>query len=243
MNMLVTRPEPDAAGTVAALQAIGIDAVAAPMLERQSTEIDLPPAAQFTAVVVTSANTLRSLDERGELARYCQLPLFAVGDHTAQLARQMGFAMVQSAAGGLSDLVAMLLASKLAGPVFYPAAEHRSGDLAESLRAAGIEIVGADVYRMVALARLPDWVIGTIQTTGYTGALFYSRRTAISFVAATAETLSADQRCGLPVLSISAAVAAPLLAAGFSNSAIATHPDEASMLSLALAFAQTQNKP
>ncbi|MDF2799976.1 MAG: uroporphyrinogen-III synthase [Devosia sp.] len=98
-TMLVTRPEPDAQSTLLRLDALGIDAIAAPLMTRQSLDANLPPPDGFAAMTVTSANALRALSDRGVLDRYLHLPVFAVGDHTAWEARQLGFANVVSADG------------------------------------------------------------------------------------------------------------------------------------------------
>jgi len=56
------------------------------------------------------------------------LPVFTVGDATAEAARTAGFAAVRSAAGALEDL-ARLLAEAAPGLVLAPGALEPSGDL------------------------------------------------------------------------------------------------------------------
>ena len=46
----------------------------------------------YGAVIVTSANALRAHRSPARGHRLLELPLFAVGEHTAQAARDAGFA-------------------------------------------------------------------------------------------------------------------------------------------------------
>ncbi len=124
-RMLVTRPEPDAQSTLARLKALDIDAVAAPLMVRQTLDTSLPPPDGFTAMVLTSANAVRTLIDRGIVADYLQLPVFAVGERTAREAEGAGFHRVSSAAGALRDLVSAMAIARLPGPVFYPSGKHR----------------------------------------------------------------------------------------------------------------------
>ena len=65
--------------------------------------------ARYGAVIVTSANALRGIEPQLAGHRLLKLPLFAVGEHTADAARQAGFTHVIAAKGDaatLRDLVA-----------------------------------------------------------------------------------------------------------------------------------------
>lgn len=241
--MLVTRPEPDASRTVARLRALDIAAIAVPMLVRQPLAPDLPDPESFAAMVVTSANALRTLAEANAIARYRHLPLFTVGGKTAGVAAELGFADITSAAGDLATLVEVLAGAGLTGPVFYPAAEQVAGDLQQMLAPSNIGIVTTPIYRMVPVHQMPPAAVAAIKGGQIDAALFYSRRTALGFIAALADQLSAPQRAALPALSLSAAVAEPLVQAGYGQGGVAAQPEEETMMSLALAFARARNAP
>ena len=100
VTMLVTRPEPDASETARRLNALDIETVIDPLLRTETLPTSLPAATGFAAIAVTSANALRALEARGELPNYRNLPLYAVGDRTADMARHLGFARVSSAGSG-----------------------------------------------------------------------------------------------------------------------------------------------
>src|SRR3569623_3441241 len=120
--MLVTRPEPDASETAARLNALDIETVIDPLLIAHTLPTSLPPAEGFAALAVTSANALRALAHRGDLSGYRGLPLYAVGDRTAETARRLGFGNVASAGGTANALVALLVEAGAKGPILYPAA-------------------------------------------------------------------------------------------------------------------------
>lgn len=238
--MLVTRAEPEAVESAARLEALGIEAMAVPLLERATLHTSLPDPEGFAALALTSANALRALDERGVLARYRGLRVFAVGDHTAEAARAHGFADVVSAGGTMHHLVEEIAAAGLAGPVFYPTARHQSGDLAQELAPFGIMVVSARVYEMRALTALPPAILADLEANRITAALFYSARTAETFATLT-HGLARPARSGLAVLCLSEQVAAPLVAAHFVRVGLADHPSEEAMMTLALSFARDQN--
>lgn len=240
--MLVTRPEPDAHETVLRLGALGIAGVELPLLERAPLHTSLPEPAGFSAIALTSANALRALEERGVLGRYLGLKVFTVGDRTAAAAREAGFADVVSAGGTLRHLVEEIAAARLAGPVFYPTARHQSADLAQALAPAGVLVVTSRVYEMRAAQALPADVLAGLNSNRFAAALFYSRRTAETFVELTRLALEQPARAQLGVLCLSEQVAEPLLAAHFVRAGLADHPSEEAMLALALAFARGQNQ-
>lgn len=241
-RMLVTRPDPDAAETAARLDSLGIEAVQCPLLIRQTLDTSLPAPEGFAAMALTSANALRALADRGDLERYRNLKIFAVGDTSAHAAaREHGFVDVVSAGGRLGDLVELLAHSGLAGPVFHPGGKHQAGDLAKSLAAHGVMVVTARVYEMVSISALPDDILTGLQQHRFDAVLFYSRRTAETFVSLIGDSLDATARRRLSSLCLSEAVAEPLIAAHFVRMSLADYPSEDAMMALALAFAREQN--
>lgn len=241
-RMLVTRPEPDAQVTLARLRALDIEAVAAPLMVRQTLDASLPPPDGFAAVVLTSANAVRSLADRGVLEHYAHLPVLAVGDRTAREASDAGFTKVSSAAGALHDLVNAIRISGLKGPLFHPTGRHQSGDLAKALAPLGVMVATAKIYDMVAIEALPEVVLAGLADGGISAVLSYSRRTAEIFAVLAAQ-LDLPHRRRIAMLCLSEAVAGPLLEAHFHRISLADRPDEDAMMALALAVAREQTAP
>lgn len=242
MKMLVTRPQPEAAETAARLRALDIEPIVFPLLRFATLPTSLPEAQGFAAMALTSANALRALAEREHVERYRALKVYAVGDHTAEVARANGFTEVVSAGGDLADLAELLAHSRLNGPVFYPAAKDQSGDLAKSLAPYGVMVVTARVYEMVAAAEMPDDLLAALAAGEIGAALFYSRRTAEAFIErAAAFHLPRAVKTRLGMLCISEQVASPLIEERFVRIGLADYPSEEGMMALALAFARDQN--
>jgi uroporphyrinogen-III synthase len=241
LSMLVTRPEPDASETAARLAALDIAAVKAPLLTFTLLATTLPDAAGFAALAATSANALRALHDRGEIPHFRHLPLYAVGERTANAGREFGFDKVFSADGDLAALVDLLADAGLAGPILYPAARDQSGDLARALAPYGVMVITAPVYAMSSVGQLDQAVIAALDAGAIAGALFFSRRTAQAFVSLTDSRLGKAAHRKLGVLCLSETVAGPLVDAHFVRVGLADHPSEEAMMSLALSFARDQN--
>src|ERR1019366_7415141 len=125
MAILVTRPHPDDETTAAGLRARGFAVLLAPMLRFEPAAFHDDSDALYGAVIVTSANALRGIESQLKATPLLKLPLFAVGEHTAEGARRIGFEQVIPAKGdaaSLRDLVAASVkakALKKTSPLLY----------------------------------------------------------------------------------------------------------------------------
>ena len=91
MAILVTRPQPDNETTAAALRAKGFEVLLAPMLRFEPVAFHDDADARYGAVIVSSANALRAIEADLAGSRLLALPLFAVGERSAEAARRAGF--------------------------------------------------------------------------------------------------------------------------------------------------------
>lgn len=238
---LVTRPEPDCTSTCNHLAALDLVGEAVPLLHREALSPQLPEASRFGAMAVTSANALRTLDETRVLAAYTHLPLFAVGDRTAALGRQLGFAQVHNAGGALSDLALLLRAKLPPGSLFYPCGEERAGELEAMLPESLGPVRTVPVYRMAPTAVLPPLATLRLLGSHFAAALFYSVRTAEVFARLARDTLPPAAREHLVSLCISAKVAQVLVDNRFPRVALADAPSEDAMMALALSFSRERS--
>jgi uroporphyrinogen-III synthase len=87
--LIVIRPEPGASRTAARAMAMGLDVRLVPLFTVVPVDWTAPDPAAFDALILTSANAVRHGGE--ELHRLKGLPVHAVGDATASLARAAGF--------------------------------------------------------------------------------------------------------------------------------------------------------
>ena len=231
MRLLVTRALEDGERTAAALRGRGHAVMLAPLLRLEPVAADFGPG-PFAAVLITSANAARALTGHARLAELLNVPLYTVGQRSADAARAVGFAITHSADGDARDLVAML-ARELAGaaqPLLYLAGEDRSVDLAEELGQHGLRVRTTVVYRAAVVKRFPVQTEQAIAAGELDGVLHYSHRSADTFLRC-AEAAGLQERVvALTHFCLSAQVAPPLLAAGAPDVRIAARPEELALL-------------
>ena len=230
MAVLVTRPYPDNEATAHALRARGFEVALAPMLRFEPMALSDDLNADYGAVIVTSANALRAIEAKLAQSALLELPLFAVGDRTASVARSLGFAEVISAEGDASALRDCVLAGakrlKKERPLLHLAGADLSGDLASDFAAHGLDVATIVTYRMTMVSRLPHQALDAFAANQIEAVLHYSQRSAHAFLEAARSdgveisALSVLQCC------LSANVALPLRDAGATQVQVAASPDE-----------------
>ena len=214
----ITRAEPGASRTAARLRDMGFEPIIAPLLAIENLTPPVPDLASVAALAFTSLNGVAAF---AALTRERDRPVFAVGDATAQAARDAGFADVRSASGDLHAL-ARLIASELSeGVVLIPQAETPAGDFDAALVLAGARHVS--IQPLIVYRARPTTVAAP---TTSDAVLVHSPRAAKILAEQGGARLShALTAC------ISAAAAAPLVALGLTP-AVAQTPDEASLLTI-----------
>lgn len=229
MRLLVTRPEPGATRTAAALRARGHEVVVAPLLRTETIAADV--AGSFAAVLMTSANAARATATHPQFASLRSLPVLTVGERTAKAAREAGFARVESADGALADLV-RLAAARFAGRrLLYLAGEDRAGDLAAELAPHRVTVDTAVIYRAVAAEALPMEAAQALAGGEVEAALHYSRRSAETLLRLAERAKLLNAVLNLAHYCLSDAVAVPLREAG-AEILVAAGPNESKLLDL-----------
>jgi uroporphyrinogen-III synthase len=227
MRVVVTRPQADGERTAAALEAFGHEVLVAPLMRIEPVAADL--AGTWSAILITSANALQAVPATAD--RIKTLPVFAVGDRSAEAARHAGFAAVSSANGDIKDLV-QLVAACAAGakaPLLYLAGEDRTGDLVAQLAAHGVDAEMRVVYRIVAEV-FPPILAAALESGDVDAVLHFSRRSAELFVEGAKSSGVAGPAEDVRHLCLSSQVAEPL--AGASRIAVAARPEEAALIAL-----------
>ena len=232
MAVLVTRPHPDDETTAASLRARGFDVLRAPMLRFEPVAVHEDLNARYSAVIVTSANALRGIEPHLKGHRMLELPLFAVGDHTAAAARRAGFTHVVSANGDAANLRDLVLASlkakelKKASTLLYLAGAEISRDLASELEESGFRVVTQTTYRMIAVKSLPRETCDAFAANQVEAVLHYSQRSARAFLDAARAAGVEISALAIPQCCISATVASVVRDAGATQVVVAATPDE-----------------
>jgi uroporphyrinogen-III synthase len=235
MAVLVTRPHPDNEATAATLRGRGFEVLLAPMLRFEAQAFQDDADARYDAVIVTSANALRGFEQHPSGRKLLKLPLFAVGEHTASVARDAGFGNVRPAAGGAAALRDLVLASvkskelKKGSTLLYLAGADLARDLAGELGERGFTVVTHTTYRMSPVSSLPPETLKAFAASQIEAVLHYSRRSARAFLEAVRaggveiSALAISQCC------ISAAVASVMRDAGATQVMVAASADENSL--------------
>lgn len=231
MSILVTRPEPGASRTVAALTAMGKTALAAPLFEIVLTAQPRPNG-RFAALLVTSQNGAAGLSPASS-GLAADLPVFAVGDRTAQALRDAGFTDVTSASGDQKALTRLVLArlSTRYRVLLATGEDHKDG-LPAAFAAAGHELAVWLRYKAEAVAKLPEEAREALRAGQIDVALHYSRRASETLLSLAAAEGLGDALARMRHLCLSQDVAAPLQDVGLAKVEIAAHPDEDSLLAL-----------
>ncbi|TWF50249.1 uroporphyrinogen-III synthase [Neorhizobium alkalisoli] len=235
MRVVVTRPEHSAARTADRLKALGHEPMLLPLTEAAHDHAAVADglAKPHSALILTSAEAVRAIIGGAEsLADIASEKVYAVGEATAQAARQAGFADIRTGPGTGAGLAEMIAAEKshLAKPLLYLAGDPRSPELEDALERAGIAIMTALIYRMVPIDYGIDTVGKILLSPQADAVMLYSRRNAVIFLEL-AEKLGAEM-ASLKILCLSANVAAAIPPQFQNNVRVAKSPDEDGLFAL-----------
>ncbi len=216
LPIVVLRPEPGKAATMARLVSSGVAAIAAPLFVIEPLPWQPPATTGFDVLLLTSANAAR-LAGSG-LAALAGLPVWCIGEATAAAARNVGLAVARVGDTGAAALIAngadrLLWLCGEDRTVLPPSAEAR--------------VTAVPVYRARECA--------------IDSSLFSRPCIALLHSARAARRLSAlvPNRAIVTLIAISPAVAAAA-GEGWADVAIASRPDDAEMVAIAAKLCQKQ---
>jgi uroporphyrinogen-III synthase len=213
----VTRTQPQADATARRLVAMGLEPATAPVLVAGPVAADIDLAG-VGALAFTSAAAVRAF---ADAAPGRDLPVFAVGEATAEAARAAGFTDVRAARGDVRALADRIAAAEPPPAlVLAPTAREPAADLPALLAARGVRARGVVVYETRPVRADPP--------AGVDAVLIHSARAAQVI----AELVAPDLAACLSVFAISEAAAAPLRFLPFAAVVVAPFPDEAGLLQL-----------
>ncbi len=229
MRVLITRPLEDAEPLAAALKQRGIEAVLAPLMT--ITDVDAPDLdtdlSGAQALLITSANGIRAFARK--VSRR-DIPVFAVGDASALVARGLGFGDVRSAAGDVDTLAALVTDELDPGKLVHVAGTRVAGDLAGLLEAAGFDVRRRVLYQATAVERLSPEVVDDIKSGTLDGVLLFSPRTAELFAKLAIEAGLEEACASLGAYCLSRAVADNAEALSWRDVVVAGAPNQQSLL-------------
>jgi len=224
LPVLILRPEPGASATLAAALANGLTAHAFPLFEIRALPWEPVPRAEADALLLGSANALRH--GGAALAAYRGLPTYAVGETTAQAARDFGLDVIATGKGGLQPMLDAL----------HPA--HR-----RLLRLAGRERIELTILEGAAVTTREVYASEPLPMAPGLAALL--ARPALALLhsgEAAAHLARLCDEAGIARAQICLAAIGPRVAAraaaGWADIQYAKSPDDAALLALAARMCQ-----
>jgi len=170
-RLLILRPQPGADATARRARGMGLKPVVAPLFAVRPIDWIPPDSSEFDAVLLTSANAARW--GSAALVNYIGLPVFAVGNATAQAALDAGFAKVIAGRDDGAAIVALAAARGYTRLLHLAGREHADFDKGDAVIARRI------VYASEAVESLPQAAIESLGERAV--ALLHSARAATLF--------------------------------------------------------------
>jgi uroporphyrinogen-III synthase len=229
--VLITRPEPGAAETAAAVAALGWRPVLAPAL----VLAPLPPPAGLLspaqALLLPSRASARAL-ALSDMAR--DMPVLAVGQGTATEARAAGFIHVTAAEGDAASLArqAAALLDPRGGALLLAVGQGYGLPLAAALRAHDFKVRRQIVYAARPAGSLPPEAIAALCADEVSAALFFSPRSAVVTMALLRRSGLAATVRGVLALALSERIAAALAGISWKDIHATPSPEASALLAL-----------
>ncbi len=231
MKVLITRPQPDADLFAQMCRMQGLAPVICPLMaiEINKMAVDLTDVG---ALAFTSANGVRAFAQNNPSRN---LPVFAVGEACAGVARAEGFATVHVAGGDVVALAACIAQQRtnLRGDVLHIAGTRRAGDLVAALASKGIKAQRKVLYGAVEMVSLPDIAVQAL--SGESPAAYvtlFSPRSADLLVKLVKQSGLEDAMPDTRVICLSEAVADQAKALSWKSVEIAAGRNVAAMIEL-----------
>ncbi|MCP4933261.1 MAG: uroporphyrinogen-III synthase [bacterium] len=210
MRYLITRPRQDAIDMASLLEDLGHHAIISPVMQVNCLRPTLPHAAFLHGLVITSRNALRCLEKIADLQEYHHLPFFAVGDNSAQQARDFGFTKINQGAGRARDLVPVIkevFVGTQRPKIYHPTGIKKAFDLAPPLAQTGIRLVEQIIYETSPANNLAHDAIDAITSNKLDGVVLMSPQSAKYFHALVRQNQLEDEMSKISFLCLSTNVA------------------------------------
>ncbi|MBB3808820.1 uroporphyrinogen-III synthase [Pseudochelatococcus contaminans] len=253
-RVLILRPKAPGLRTASRLAALGVEGIAAPVVRIEAVDEPMPDG-PFDAIGITSAAALYRLASLPDAMK--ALPVLAVGERTALMAREAGFGHIHAADGERHSMAAMARhffarhqhlahqAMPRAGRarlLLALGADHKH-DTPALLAAAGVDVAPWIVYAARAAEALPDIAQAGLRDGTIDAAMHYSRRSAMIAAELAAQAGLWPIFAALKHYVLSEDVAAPLRERGVTRIFVAERPHEDALLALFSGIDRRQGSP
>jgi len=231
MRVLITRPRAEAEALAQFLRARGIESTIEPLLEIEPIATPAPSLDGVAALLFTSANGARAF---AAVESRRDLPVYAIGARTAEVAREAGFANVESADGDVAALAALVRrkVDPASGALLHGAGAAVKGDLAAMLAPDGFEVRRVTLYEAVPAKALSSAVVAALRDGSLDAVLLFSDRSAVTFILLV-RSAGVEETCArLIAFCLSPSVAEAASAVRWRAVRTASRPEQAALLDL-----------
>lgn len=234
MQLLITRPQPDAGEQAKKLKALGHETIVSPLFEIEFLEFTPLPLIEAQALIATSRNALRALAQSSDLQAALKLPIFTVGAATAELARDLGFGNIHQGDGAAQTLLP-LIASQCArdnGNLIHLAGTRIAFDLKSALEKEGFGVEQPILYKPNYAESFTEETLQAFSNGDLDGIILMSPMTTQTYVALISASELCERASKLTHFCLSDNVAAPLNKLDNAQVLVASRPREDDLLAL-----------
>ena len=184
MRLVITRPREDAERQADQLRALGHEPLIHPLLEILYLPLPTLDFDDVQALIITSRNALRALSQNDGFNDAKKLPVYCVGEGTAEFARDLGFSTIFVGGGTARELIPTLTdtVDPNGGILLYLTGQNLAYDLEAPLTDAGFQVKRIIAYKALPLGREHIVNFAKSLKRGVDGVLLMSPRTASAFI-------------------------------------------------------------
>tara|TARA_B100000963_G_scaffold214852_1_gene187430 strand:+ start:377 stop:1138 length:762 start_codon:yes stop_codon:yes gene_type:complete len=242
--IICLRPQPDCDADVAELTRRAVQSVALPML--QVAYLSDPPvlfssadeSGDYQGIIITSKHASRYLAAQPDASSELRcLPVWCVGNGSANILRKAGFAIAYAGKGNAADLADQVCQQGAAGPFLWLSGRDVYLDMTACLKAQGIMVKRQVVYHADALLAPYQVVQDHLLSEQPAAVIVFSTRTLEQFYLWLAKYVPTAKPVQLTVLAASADLAEQARAAGYPAFE-AESPDRQAVLQLSVDWFQ-----
>ena len=229
--ILITRPRESAKDFSDELRSLGLNPFSESILEIMPKDFQVPEVKKYQALILTSAHAARIFPVFPEAL---DLPVYTVGEQTAEAARAQGYQRVMASEGSGLDLAELLSQSiqDKSIPLLYLRGEDIALSLDDLLKPLGISIESLIVYKAQAVGEFSPKLLKLIDDQQIQAVTFFSKRTALTFMKLAQESGRQDRLKAIKALCLSDAVLECVRSCEWAQTCVADTPDRGGMTAL-----------
>jgi len=233
VRLLLTRPEPEATAMAQEVSHLGHEALVEPLLEYHSLDFDPAVLLDASALIFTSSNGIRALQERADIKALQHLPILSVGAETSRRALAAGFGSLAATAQTARELAAKIAELQPAPKrAVHVTGKHQAYDLAGTLAPQGVFLRTLNVYEMTARQAFDPWLVDEFGKRAIDGAVLMSPRTAEVYISLCHRHALLDRVKELQYFCIAPSVSSKLARIGAGFVHVAAKPERQALLEL-----------